>query len=51
MEDSFIFRGKVPDDKHRLKIWLNGQCNLLKFLTISCLDNQCIEKSLIYYFV
>ena len=24
MEDSFIFKGKVPDDKHRLKIWLNG---------------------------
>ena len=25
MEDSFMFRGKVPDDKHRLKIWLNGK--------------------------
>ena len=24
MEDSFIFRGKVPDDKHILQIWLNG---------------------------
>ena len=24
MEDRFIFRGKVPDDKHILKIWLNG---------------------------
>ena len=49
MKDSLIFRGKVPDDKRKLKLWLNG--NLLKFLTISCLAyNQCLVKSLIYYF-
>ena len=52
MEDSFIFRGKVPDDKHRLKIWLNvNSIYILKYLTISYYDNQCLEKSLIYYFV
>ena len=25
MEDSFIFRGKVTDDKDRLKICINGK--------------------------
>ena len=32
MEDSFIYRGKVPDDKHRLKIWLNGLYDLILLL-------------------
>ena len=52
MEDSFIFRVKVPDFKYRLKLWLNEnkmlQCNLFKCLTISYLNNQCLE---IYYVV
>ena len=38
MEDSFIFRGKVPDDKHRLKIWLNGKSRYI-YNTDKYLDN------------
>ena len=54
MENSFIFRGHVPDDKYIYIDYKYGlmesQCNLLKLLTISYLDNQCLETSLIYYF-
>ena len=55
MEDSFICRGnfhfKVPDDNIYYKYDLiEIQYNLLRFLTISYLDIQCLEMNFIYYF-
>ena len=50
MGDSFIFKGQVPDDNIDYKYDLiESQYNLLRFLTISYLDNECHETNLIYY--
>ena len=51
MGDSFIFKGQVPDDNIDYKYDLiEIQYNLLRFLTISYLDIQCLEMNFIYYF-
>ena len=51
MEDSFIFRGKCPEENiDYVYDLIESQYNLLRFLTISYIDNQYLDTNLIYYY-